>query len=702
MHSTRAPWPTAAAPSIALPPPERSWPSSALAVAAATLMLAGGGHVIGRGPHPAVVVASGVAVLALVVAHGVRQSRRGQALDMVVLAIHPMLGWRVPTRSSATGARWSRGRAPVPARLRISYTPGAADTVDWSAKVAEIVSRRLGVAYSVALFDQRRCRLQLHGVPDNDTATRSPAVARAERVVRSIFGEGASVELDVVDDELTAVRVRHALGAKVARQHARSFIENSIGALLPGRWRATWELTEDRVRFEQRPTMPTYVPHVPEPITKVNLKRITLAIDEYNDPICWNLVGTGPHLIVVGKTGTGKTVAINGVVMEAARRGWPVWICDPKRIEFMGLRDWPNVQIVATTVADMIATIYAAHELMERRFAVIEDGADEGDFEPLVVVLDEFRNFHRQVAAWYTAVKLRGMAAKCPVFDWVAAIAEKGRAASIHLVLGTQRPDADFMTGSMRDNFDSRLALGRLSPQGAQMMWESPYVGVSVPRSIRGRGTGITDTDRVTEVQVLWTPDPRRAARDNKTADLALLDGLRPAATSHHRLEVDLGAEADLEGNEISEWHRVLESRLVPAGEAVTRPLSGAAAALRQRSGLRTLMSGRAAATPFDETDQGSIGESADYDDEAAPDLLEGYGPAITTAASRLAVGDLVVVDELVDQWAAVEAVDVDPTGDEYVCVSWRADDGEVGDLSLQDDDAVTVRRPLAEPEETS
>ena len=693
MPSPRAPWPVAAEPALALPAPQRSWPSTALAVLAGALVLAGAAELLGRGPDPRLIGLLGAVVLVLVIGSGVRESRRRLALDMVVLAVHPLLGLRAPSRSSVTGARWTRGREPVPARLRILYAPGAADTVDWSAKVAEVASRRLGLAYSVESFDQRRCRLQLRAAPQRDEAPSPPAVTRAESVVRSVFGESAHVELDVVDDEVVAVRVRHALGSKVARQHARSFIENSIGALLPGRWRATWELTEDRVRFEQRPTMPTYVPHVPEPITKDNLKRITLALDEYGDAICWNLAGSGPHLMVVGKTGTGKTVAINGVVMEAARRGWAVWICDPKRIEFMGLRDWPNVQIVATSVDDMVAVIYAAHELMEQRYAAIEDGADEGDFEPQVLVLDEFRNFHRQVASWYLSVKKQGMAAKAPVFEWVAAIAEKGRSAGIHLVLGTQRPDADFMTGSMRDNFDSRLALGRLSPQGAQMMWESPYLGVSVPRSIRGRGTGITDTERVTEVQVLWTPDPRRAARDQKADDLALLAALRPEVSTHQRLEVEFGPESDLEGNTTSDWYQLLESRLVPAGEVSTRPLGTAAAALGRRVGHRTL-----AAAPRSVVLEDDAGDSADY--EGGADLQEGYAPAVTTAASRLSVGDLVLVDELVDQWAAIEAVEVDPTGDEYVCVSWRADDGEVGDLSLHEDDAVSVRRPLAEPEE--
>lgn len=86
----------------------------------------------------------------------------------------------------------------------------------------------------------------------------------------------------------------------------------------------------------------------------------------------------------------------------------------------------------------------------------------------------------------------------------------------------------------MRDNFAMRISMGRLSPQAAVMMWQSPSIGTSVPRKCRGRGTTVTDTYQALEIQCYRVPDPRKT-RDG-TPDAELLDRLRPAVTRHPRL----------------------------------------------------------------------------------------------------------------------------------------------------------------------
>ena len=78
----------------------------------------------------------------------------------------------------------------------------------------------------------------------------------------------------------------------------------------------------------------------------------------------------------------------------------------------------------------------------------------------------------------------------------MASLARKARTARIHLVLSTQRPDAEFLGGEMRDNFGQRMSMGRLSPQGAMMMWENPAVRDNVATlkrrgaTVVGPGTG--------------------------------------------------------------------------------------------------------------------------------------------------------------------------------------------------------------------
>jgi hypothetical protein len=428
-------------------------------------------------------------------------------------------------------------------------------------------------------------------------------------------------------------------------------------------------------------------------------------------PVRCITVDSPNRLYLVGKTfiPTHNTVTINGIVLEAAARGWPVWICDPKRVEFMGLRSWPNVQLVASTVEDQVAVIYRAWEEMEKRYALVETGhADEDDFEPLILVLDEYRDFVGAVTEWYGRVKVRGMPSKCPVFEKVTSLARKGRTARIHVVLGTQRPDSEFLGGGsgsggeMRDNFATRISMGRLSPQGAMMMWEAPYIGVSVPRGVPGRGTAVSDDDHPVEVQGYWTPDPRRAARAGDTEDLAVLERLRPTEVSHPALQVQLPEDLlHPVDDEPRLWEAVLAAELVEVPELPPDPVADRP---RQPAELLALT---AAPTPVaapdiprsrpavaetrqdaghDTVDAGAVDEPGPYDE---------YGLEEEVGVDRLNQGDLILVEDATQLWAVVESVEPDLDDDSLICIDWRADDDEFGSLSMPDDSLITTRRPL-------
>lgn len=661
-----------------LPPPIPRWPRTLYWLGAGAI---GGGTALVAGydtAAPAVATAGAIGAGNSAV-RAIRTYRRREVLDPLTQALAPLQGWRKPDRATVRATAWKGGFWSVtPQRLVINYSAGIDDTdTEWVASLIEKVSSRLGLNFCLHIQDQRRCRLIL--VEEESSSQRT---SRTERLVKETFGKGAEVVVELNDDgeaKKVKVKLSDPLVVRLSRAQARYSVINTISALLPGRWSISWDLENAKVNLEQKAPMPTEVPHIPFPITKETLYLIQLGIDEDLEPVTWNLKGTGPHLLVVGKTGTGKTVGILGAVMEVARRGWRVWIADPKRVEFMGLRTWPNVQIVATAVEEMIVVIKEAHDLMETRYEQIEKGsADEASFEPLVLVLDEFRNFHRQVTAWYNQIKVKGMPAKCEVFEWVAALAEKARTAQIHLVMGTQRPDAEFLTGSMRDNFDSRLALGRLSRAGAMMMWESIHLGTTVPRKIRGRGTAINDNEEVKEVQVLWTPDPRRAYALNKVADIKILEALRPDVITHHPLLVSLGDEGctDIDGQLLDPWSRVMDAQLVPAQEAIALP------SLTLTKGPQT-------------TD----GEQIDEED-AVVDLFEGYLPEEASTCAGLEIGDLICVDEHFDVWAVIEALDEDPDDPDYMCIAWRDDDGQSGQLSQPADEPVQVRHPGEEPDD--
>ena len=680
------------------------WPLDALMLLAAAPVLWGLGQLTAR---PVLGTAGALLLLALTsarVAFGVRAQRRAAVRDQLLEALAPLLGLRPPRRTSVVLSRWQGFWSLTPRRVRLSYAPGIADDdEDWGAKVLATVERRLLASYTVSGHDRRRLRLAFTLREERSSSVESALERRAENAVTEMFGPRSKVtDTEWVAEELVRLEVSHEASVKMASQAARTRIDRTMTTILPGRWRSHWDLIADTVRFELRPSMPTSIPHPAPSDAPEDRYRLPIGVSEDADTISWTLRGAAPHMIVVGKTGQGKTVVITGIVAEAAYRGFKIRICDPKRIEFMGLRPWPNVEIVATSVEDQITTIYRTWEEMEQRYEIIESGLGTEDaFEPVILVLDEYRDFVGMATEWYGSVKRRGMPAKCPVFEKVSSIARKGRTAKIHIVLGTQRPDADFLSGEMRDNFATRASLGRLSPQGALMMWEAAHVGVSVPRGVPGRGTGLIDDDRPGEMQAYWTPDPRRLNPEDHE-NRKILERLLPAETSHPRCTVEQNRSdlVDLDTGELDEWECVINAQLVPVSDdlAQQHPL--------KPTTLTALADPRVAGGGVPRMDKALSGEAAHVDAIDAPnsadrddldELEEEYTPAQQRRIGNVRAGDLVLVDEELDLWGVVVA-DAEQLEDEtgVMAIEWRSDtDDDGGWLELPDDDTVTVRRPL-------
>lgn len=696
--------PPARSPGSALPPPpaQQLPPRASSWGRQATAWVATGVAGFGAAPlcdHPGLAVpVLGAGVLAGTARGvcGVRTRTRNQLADRLVEALSPALGLRVPDRRAVRLYCWRRGWPGVPRRVELHYAPGIDDTDPlWVPAVVAAVGRRLLADYEVRAHDRRRCRISLRWVPPGPEAEPPPAAqVRAERTIGELLGPTAAVTgVRWEHGELAAVDVRHEAATKLSAAGYRHRVERVVSTMLPGRWRAQWDLEGDTVRFELRPTLPQQVPHPPPVVTAENRWNVPLAVDEDGETVTWHLRGTGPHLLVIGKTGQGKTVLMNGVVMELAFRGWPVWICDPKRIEFLGMRGWPNVQVVSTTVPDQVVVIWQAWAEMERRYARIESGAaSEDDFEPLILVLDEYRDFYAIVAEWYAGIKVTGMPTRCPVLEKLGSLVRKGRSARVHVILGLQRPDADVLGGEMRDNFGTRISLGPLSPQGAMMMWESPHLGVALPRGIAGRATAVSDDARPLEVQAYWTPDPRRAAAARHPADLALLERLKPAAARHPRLRVRLDEELlttpDAKGRS-QEWAAVAGGQLVPAAEQQADSATADTGPLP-----RLVLAGEPAAAPA--TEPGAVPVGAGDEDDEELDVDE------QICVDELAPGDLVCVEERPPTWALVESVEPDVTDEDLVCIDWRGDDDAAGSLVVHEDAMLTVRRWPTESAPTS
>lgn len=190
-----------------------------------------------------------------------------------------------------------------------------------------------------------------------------------------------------------------------------------------------------------------------------------------------------PHLLIAGSTGTGKSVCINALLMSIMMRATPsevrLILIDPKRIELSLYNGVPHLYVPVVTEAKEAASALAwAVSEMDRRLkvlqkagaknvgmynAMIHEGKAPEDSEELpylVIVIDELADLM--------------MVAAREVEDSICRIAQLARAAGIHLIVATQRPSTDIITGLIKTNITNRIAFAVGSSIDSRVILDQP------------------------------------------------------------------------------------------------------------------------------------------------------------------------------------------------------------------------------------
>lgn len=198
---------------------------------------------------------------------------------------------------------------------------------------------------------------------------------------------------------------------------------------------------------------------------KPNALQFALGKDLVGNSISDNLA-KGPHYLVAGATGSGKSVCLNVMIVSLIMRYSPeelrLILVDPKRVEFRIYEHIPHLMIdeIITEPKKALAVLSWAQEEMERRYKIFEDcGGMIVDIDSyneniacatvpklprLVIIIDELADLMETCK--------KDLEAK------IQSIAQKARSAGIHLVLATQRPSVNIITGTIKANLPSRIA----------------------------------------------------------------------------------------------------------------------------------------------------------------------------------------------------------------------------------------------------
>ena len=366
------------------------------------------------------------------------------------------------------------------------------------------------------------------------------------------FGVEVSVDSIHPGPVITRYEIQPAAGVKVSRisnlakDLARSLAVTSVRVVevIPGKTTVGIEIpNEDRqiVRFSEVLSTPEY-DDAKSPVT------LALGHDIGGKPVITDLAKM-PHLLVAGTTGSGKSVGVNAMILSILFKSGPddakLIMIDPKMLELSIYEGIPHLLCpVVTDMKDAANALRWSVAEMERRYKLmakmgvrnlsgfnqkVKDAQDAGT--PLVDPLYKRESIHDEAPL---LVKLPTIVVVVDEFadmmmivgkkveELIARIAQKARAAGIHLILATQRPSVDVITGLIKANIPTRMAFQVSSKidsrtiidQGGaeqllghgDMLYMPP--GTSLPIRVHGAFVSDDEVHRVVEAWKLrGTPD---------------------------------------------------------------------------------------------------------------------------------------------------------------------------------------------------
>jgi len=223
-----------------------------------------------------------------------------------------------------------------------------------------------------------------------------------------------------------------------------------------------------------------------------------------------------PHLLIAGATGSGKSVCINVILASLLYKANPnqvrIAMVDPKRVELSVYADLPHLCVpVISDVRWVVKFLKWLCREMDTRYKMLSDLSTR-NIEEYNKMVEEYERLPYVVVIIDELADLM-MTAPSDVESYICRLAQMARAVGIHLVVATQRPSVDVITGLIKANFPSRISFAVSSQADSKTILDGPgaekllgngdmlFSPVWVNKSIRGQGAYIStaETKKIVE-----------------------------------------------------------------------------------------------------------------------------------------------------------------------------------------------------------
>ncbi|MBR3290091.1 MAG: DNA translocase FtsK 4TM domain-containing protein [Clostridia bacterium] len=288
-----------------------------------------------------------------------------------------------------------------------------------------------------------------------------------------------------------------------------------------------------------------------------------------------------PHLLIAGTTGSGKSVCTNSMILSVLYRASPedvkMVLIDPKKVEFTAYNGIPHLLVpVVTDPRKAAGALGWAVTEMLRRYQVFSENRvrDLGDYNKLARTRDDLPTMP-QILIVIDELSDLMMSAANEVEDAIVRLAQMARAAGMHLVIATQRPSVDVITGLIKSNIPSRLSLTVASAVDSRTILDAAGadkllgrgdmlfmpIGTSKPMRIQGCFVSAQEIQKVVE---FLQPEEEQQYDESVLQEIE-----RQAAAAAAGGSRSSGGDDDEDGEADEMLPRAIET-VIEAGEAST------------------------------------------------------------------------------------------------------------------------------------